>query len=74
MYTTACERIGVTPNRCLYVGDGGSGELAGAASLGMTPVLIRVDYDHEFDSRRPDLANWQGPVISSVTEVLEMVG
>jgi hypothetical protein len=35
--------------------------------------LIRVDYDHEFDDRRPDLATWQGPVISSLAEVLELV-
>ena len=73
IYNEACRLLGVTPDRCLYIGDGGSGELAGAKSLGMTPVLIRVDYDHEFDPRRPDLANWQGPVISSVAEVLEMV-
>jgi putative hydrolase of the HAD superfamily len=73
MYNTACERIGVTPARCLYVGDGGSSELSGAKALGMTPVLIRVDYDHEFDVRRPDLVTWQGAVISSVVEVLELV-
>ncbi len=73
MYNTACERIGVAPNRCLYVGDGGSSELSGAKALGMTPVLIRVDYDHEFDPRRPDLAGWTGPVISNVPEVLELV-
>jgi putative hydrolase of the HAD superfamily len=73
IYNEACRLLGVAPDRCLYIGDGGSGELAGAKSLGMTPVLIRVDYDHEFDPRRPDLATWQGPVISSVAEVLELV-
>lgn len=74
MYMTACEKIGAEPTRCLYVGDGGSGELTGAKALGMTPVLMRVDYDHEFDVRRPDLDGWQGPVIASAPEVLELVG
>lgn len=73
MYNAACEGIGAAPDRCLYVGDGGSSELTGARAVGMSPVLIRVDYDHEFDPRRPDLATWQGPVISSVPEVLELV-
>lgn len=73
MYQTACERIAIAPERCVYVGDGGSSELTGAKAMGMTPVLIRVDYDHEFDPRRPDLENWQGPVISSVAGMLDFL-
>jgi putative hydrolase of the HAD superfamily len=35
MYATACQRLGVMPDECLYVGDGGSQELTGAAAAGM---------------------------------------
>ena len=31
-------RLGVHPEDCLYVGDGGSDELRGASMVGMTPV------------------------------------
>jgi FMN phosphatase YigB (HAD superfamily) len=37
IYLTACERLGVEPGHCIFVGDGGSGELPGAAAVGMTP-------------------------------------
>lgn len=40
MYTTACERLGVEPTECLYIGDGGGEELTGAESLGMTAVQL----------------------------------
>ena len=36
IYATACDRLGVRPEDCAYVGDGGSDELPAAASLGMT--------------------------------------
>lgn len=38
IYRLACDRLGVPPERCLYVGDGGSRELTGAAAIGMHPV------------------------------------
>jgi putative hydrolase of the HAD superfamily len=38
IYNLAAERLGVRPEDCLYIGDGSSRELDGAA-VGMTPVL-----------------------------------
>ena len=38
IFTRAVKRLGVTPERCLYVGDGESDELDGAARIGMTPA------------------------------------
>ena len=35
IYLIACERLGVAPQECMYVGDGGFGELPAAAELGM---------------------------------------
>lgn len=70
IYQIALERLGVEPSRCLYVGDGGSRELTGALKLGMNPILIRVDYDHELDPNRPDALEWRGPVITKWDELI----
>lgn len=35
IYKEACNRIGVTPQNCIFIGDGGSNELVGAEYLGM---------------------------------------
>ena len=68
MYLTACDRLGVRPRDCLYVGDGGSLELSGARRLGMTAVRLDA----------PDLGthltfnadrDWTGPVLDSLDAV-----
>lgn len=41
-YLLCCERLRVVPERCVYVGDGGSDELAGARQVGMHPVHLDV--------------------------------
>lgn len=43
IYLEMARRLKVVPADCLYVGDGHARELAGAAAVGMTTVL--VDYD-----------------------------
>jgi putative hydrolase of the HAD superfamily len=67
MYTTVCERLGVEPTECLYVGDGGSNELTGATAFGMRAVLI-ADADwatgHRFDSD-----DWHGESVADLSEV-----
>jgi putative hydrolase of the HAD superfamily len=40
VFLMAARLIGLDPGACLYVGDGGSDELAGARSVGMTPIAI----------------------------------
>lgn len=40
LYRTVAARLGVPPQACWYVGDGGSRELQGAAAAGMHPVLV----------------------------------
>jgi putative hydrolase of the HAD superfamily len=72
IYLAACDRLGVEPSECVYVGDGGSRELTGAAAVGMTAVRLAApdltdhlafDTDDEFD----------GPSVRSLTEVLSFV-
>jgi putative hydrolase of the HAD superfamily len=69
MYLTACDRLGIAPTECLYVGDGGSRELTGAAQVGMTAVRLSA----------PDLADhlvfdrddgWAGPTIGTLAETV----
>ncbi|MGH3648850.1 MAG: HAD family hydrolase [Micromonosporaceae bacterium] len=72
MYATACDRLGVPPRDCLYIGDGGSRELTGARQAGMAAIrLVAPDSDRHvaLSSER----GWTGPVISSLTSVLPLV-
>jgi len=40
IYLRAAARLGVAPGRCLFAGDGGSQEHAGARAAGMSTVLV----------------------------------
>jgi putative hydrolase of the HAD superfamily len=73
IYQMATNALKVKPEECLYVGDGGSGELSGAQETGMSPVLLR-DPDEEYDLtslERED--DWDGPRIAYLREVLNLV-
>ncbi len=70
IYHLACERLGVTAEDCLYVGDGSDGELSGAASVGMRPVLLRIAVDDTYDANRED---WRGPSVTSLKEILPLI-
>jgi len=78
IYRLAAERLGVKPEECLYVGDGDSQELTGAAQVGMNPVLIRVpdnalgSPDETLDAYRLNAQEWSGPTVMSLTEVLAL--
>ena len=72
IYLAACRELDVPPGDCLYVGDGGSHELTGAAAVGMTPVRLAA----------PDLANhlvfdadtnFTGRRVRSLTEVIGLI-
>ncbi len=65
LFAAVCGRLGVTPGECLYVGDGGGDELAGAARAGMTAVLLAAE------DRVPGAAGqgWGGLTVSSLSEV-----
>ncbi len=73
IYEVACHRLRVQPEACLYVGDGSSEELTGAATAGMLPILKRTDLTGVYDAHRPDVENWQGPVIDEIRELCDMM-
>ena len=72
MYATACERLAVDPARCLYVGDGGSRELTGAARFGLTAVQLRAPDlgAHLTFNAEPD---WPGPWVTSLEAIADLV-
>jgi putative hydrolase of the HAD superfamily len=72
IYMAACEQLGVDPEDCVYVGDGGSRELSGAAAVGMTAVRLAASdlTGHlTFDVDRA----FTGPSVPSLTDVLTIV-
>ena len=68
-----CDRLGVAPADCLYVGDGGSRELTGAAAVGMTPLMLRAE-DWNGNSAHDREDDWSGPEIASFTELIGLIG
>ena len=73
IYQVACRRLQVQTEECLFVGDGSSQELTGAAAAGMFPILKRTDLTDVYDAHRPDVQNWQGTVIDEIHEVCAIV-
>ena len=73
IYHLACEGLELAPDTCLFVGDGGSGELEGARRVGLDPVLIRIPGDDLDDPYRPEAKEWRGPKVSAISEVLSLV-
>ncbi|MFI7541223.1 HAD family hydrolase [Actinoplanes sp. NPDC049599] len=72
IYLEASWRLRVAPENCLYIGDGGSRELTGAAAVGMTAVRLAAPdlADHlVFD---PD-EDFTGPSVPSLTAMLELL-
>ena len=67
IYLRACERLGVEPRVCVYVGDGGSRELTGAQRVGMRAILITTPVESAaYSSER---ASWRGEAIDALSEL-----
>ncbi|MEU7873229.1 HAD family hydrolase [Dactylosporangium sp. NPDC049140] len=72
MYATACAQLDVDPARCLYVGDGGSRELTGAARFGLTAVQLRAPDlgAHLTFHAEPD---WPGAWVTTLSAIPDLV-
>jgi putative hydrolase of the HAD superfamily len=70
IYLEAASRLGVAPDRCVYIGDGAYGELTGAAAVGMHPyLLVDPDLDHAA-MLTPERDAWDGATIADLRDVL----
>ena len=72
IYELTAERLEVSPEECLFVGDGGSQELSGALSVGMLPVLSRPDADSTEQHLR-NREQWDGLTISSLMDIMAVL-
>jgi putative hydrolase of the HAD superfamily len=73
IYLAATERLGVRPERCVYVGDGSYGELRGAAAAGMLPVLVRDPSEAQGTMLRPEYEPWSGAAIASIGDLRQFI-
>ena len=64
-YLRLCERLDLPASACLYLGDGSDDELAGAAAVGMTPVLLDAE-----DTVTP---RWDGRRVGALQDVAKDV-
>ncbi len=74
LYAAAVEGVGVPAAMCMYVADGFSGELAGAARAGMRPVLIAPGDESPSDLDATERLTWQGERIETLTACLPLLG
>ena len=70
----AYEQLGVASADCLYVGDGGSRELSGAAAVGMQVVQLRVAAEDDEMARLLGRESWSGRAICSLAASLPLLG
>jgi len=73
IYQLACDRLGMTPEACLYVADGENFELAAAAQVGLRPVLIRNPSPDRRSGMLREAEEWEDAVISNLPEILSFV-
>lgn len=68
LFLAVAARLSADPARCLYVGDGGGGELTGSSAVGMRAVLLAGPDWRPTRTGRQE-AGWTGPRIASLTEL-----
>lgn len=73
IYRRAARDLLVDPADCVYVGDGSSEELTGAARVGMLPILKMTSLDDVYDKARSDVSNWEGKKIREIDEIVDLV-
>jgi putative hydrolase of the HAD superfamily len=70
IYSLSLRELGVSPNETLFVGDGGSNELAGARSLGITTVMITGIIHEMWPERIPERRRHADYVIKHLRELI----
>jgi putative hydrolase of the HAD superfamily len=68
LFELVTARLGVDPQDCLYVGDGGGNELTGARAAGMRAVLLAAD-DWATSSVYDREREWNGDRVSSLRDL-----
>ena len=72
IYQIACDRLNVEPGQCIYIGDGGSYELTGAANAGMMPIKIQAPHEMSDDTYKVDEDKRECRIIKSIDELFDL--
>ncbi len=70
IFELAIDKLGVKPEKSIYVADGMRKELSSAAELGMWSLQIRAPGEADENPLKED---WNGPRISSLTELISLL-
>lgn len=70
IYKICLQRLGLPAEACVFVGDGGSGELAGAQAVGLTTVMITGIIEDLWPERIPPARNHADYEIRELGELL----
>lgn len=71
-YLAVVRELGVQPRECLFVGDGGSHELSGAAALGMSAIRFAPPDESRGDSIDEDTA-WSGETLTDLMDLVPLL-
>jgi len=72
IYEIACDRLGVAPEACVYIGDRPE-EVIGARAAGMRALRVRPPHADTYEAREEDRPTWDGPEIDTVAELLPLL-
>ena len=75
IFQLAAGKLAVNPEACIFIGDGDSNELTGAARAGMRPVLIRDPGEDIPSVIRTGYQGdtWEGDAIASLKELIKLL-
>ena len=73
IYKLGCERLGVAPERCVYVADGENFELTAARRAGLNPILIRNPHRDNRKELFREAREWEGLAVTGLSQVVELV-
>ena len=76
IYQHVCKNLGVAPSDCIFIGDGNSGELRGAAQVGMSPFCAAWFLRQHTDLLGEDIVRQRAagyPVLSHPSELTDRV-
>jgi putative hydrolase of the HAD superfamily len=73
IYQLALQQLYVEPRNCIYIGDGSDRELTGARQAGMQAALLQIPSENKSNVYRVNSEDWDGIVITSLNEVLDLV-
>ena len=74
IYRTCLDGLALSPQECIYVGDGGSNELIGAREVGLTTVLVSGVIAELWPERIPSRIEITDHHIQWVPEILPLLG